>query len=206
MNKKIKILFSIGVVGSFRLLLSLIISKFCFPSARIIRYPFYVRKEGKLSIGKGFSANSGLILDVYGKNAEVIIEENVMANYRLHIGSAKYIKIGSNTLFGSDCTVMDHSHGGYKGEFHSNPLEPPVKRKLISLPIVIGKNCWFGDRVFIMPGVTIGDGVVIGAGSIVTSDISSNSLAVGAPAKVIKKFSEKTQRWELEADSLKNNS
>ena len=196
MKKKIKTLFSLGLIGSFGLLFSLIISKLCFPHARIIRYPFYIRKEGKLSIGKGFSANSGLVLDVYGKNAEVIIEENVMANYRLHIGSTKYIKIGSNTLFGSDCTVMDHSHGGYNGEFHSDPLVPPVKRDLVSSPIVIGQNCWFGDRVFIMPGVKIGDGVIVGAGSIVTKDIPSNSIAVGAPAKVVKKFSAKTKHWE----------
>lgn len=198
MKKILKTLFSIGLIGSFGLLFSLIISKLCFPNARIIRYPFFIRKEGKLSIGKGFSANSGLVLDVYGKNAEVIIEENVMANYRLHIGCAKYIKIGSNTLFGSDCTVIDHSHGGYKGKFHSNPLEPPVKRELISLPIVIGKNCWFGDRVFIMPGVTIGNGVVVGAGSVVTKDIQSNCIAAGAPAKIKKKFSNKTKRWETE--------
>lgn len=190
-----------GFIGSFRLLFSLIISKFFFPTARIIRYPFYIKKEGRLSIGAGFSANVGLILDVFGKDSQLIIGDNVMANYRLHIGSAKYVKIGSNTLFGSDCTVMDHSHGGYKGEIHSNPSIPPVQRDLVSLPIVIGNNCWFGDRVFVMPGVTIGDGVVIGAGSIVTKNIPSNSIAVGVPAKVIKKFSNKTQRWELEVNN-----
>jgi len=185
-----------GFIGSFRLLFSLIISKIFFPTARIIRYPFYIKKEGRLSIGVGFSANVGLVLDVFGEDSQLIIGDNVMANYRLHIGSAKYVKIGSNTLFGSDCTVMDHSHGGYKGEFHSDPAIPPVKRDLISSPIIIGNNCWFGDRVFIMPGVTIGDGVVVGAGSIVTKDLPANSLAVGVPAKIIKKFSDITKRWE----------
>ena len=185
-----------GFIGSFRLLFSLIVSKFFFPSARIVRYPFYIRKEGRLSIGVGFSANVGLVLDVFGKNSQLIIGDNVMANYRLHIGSAKYIKIGSNTLFGSDCTVMDHSHGGYKGESHSDPSIAPVKRELVSSPIVIGNNCWFGDRVFIMPGVTIGDGVVVGAGSIITKDLPANCLAAGVPAKIIKKFSNITKRWE----------
>ena len=168
MKNIIKTLKSLGFFGCFRLIVALIISKFFFPNARIVRYPFYIRKEGRLKIGAGFSANVGLILDVFGKNSQLIIGDNVMANYRLHIGAAKYIKIGINTLFGSDCTVMDHSHGGYKGEFHSNPLISPVKRELVSSPVVIGNNCWFGDRVFIMPGVTIGDGVVIGAGAIVT--------------------------------------
>jgi lipopolysaccharide O-acetyltransferase len=192
----IKTVKSLGLLGIIRLMFSTTLSKLCFPSARIVRFPFYIRREGKLKIGNGFSANAGLVLDVYGQDSQLIIGDNVMANYRLHIGSAKYIKIGSNTLFGSDCTVMDHSHGGYKGKFHSDPSIAPVKRDLVSLPIVIGNNCWFGDRVFIMPGVTIGDGVVVGAGSIVTKDLPTNSLAVGAPAKIIKKFSNVTKRWE----------
>jgi lipopolysaccharide O-acetyltransferase len=196
MKNIIKTLKSLGFLGSFRLVLTLIFSKIFFPTARIVRYPFYIRNEGELNIGVGFSANTGLVLDVFGKNSQLIIGDNVMANYRLHIGSAKYIKIGSNTLFGSDCTVMDHSHGGYNGAFQSDPSVPPVKRDLISSPIVIGNNCWFGDRVFIIQGVTIGDGVIVGAGSIVTKDIPSNSLAVGVPAKIIKKFSNTTKRWE----------
>jgi len=201
MKNIIKTLKSLGFLGSFRLVLTLIFSKFFFPTARIVRYPFYIRNEGILNIGVGFSANTGLVLDVFGKNSQLIIGDNVMANYRLHIGSAKYIKIGSNTLFGSDCTVMDHSHGGYNGVFQSDPSVPPIKRDLISSPIVIGNNCWFGDRVFIIQGVTIGDGVVIGAGSIVTKDIPSNSLAVGVPAKIIKKFSNTTKRWEPEKNN-----
>ena len=192
----IKTVKSLGLLGIIRLMFSTTLSKLCFPSARIVRFPFYIRREGKLKIGNGFSANAGLVLDVYGQDSQLIIGDNVMANYRLHIGSAKYIKIGSNTLFGSDCTVMDHSHGGYKGKFHSDPSIAPVKRDLVSLPIVIGNNCWFGDRVFIMPGVTIGDGVVVGAGSIVTKDLPTNTLAIGAPAKIIKKFSNVTKRWE----------
>lgn len=185
-----------GFFGSIRIIFSLLLSKLLFPQARILRYPFYIRKEGKLKIGNGFSANAGLVLDVFGKDSILIIEDNVMANYRLHVGSAKYIKIGSNTLFGSDCTVIDHNHGKYKGSSQSDPSLPPVKRDLDSSPIIIGKNCWFGDRVFIMPGVKIGDGVIVGAGSIVTKDIPSNSIAVGVPAKVVKKFSAKTKHWE----------
>jgi lipopolysaccharide O-acetyltransferase len=195
MKNIIKTLKSLGYLGSFRLVFALIFSKIFFPTARIVRYPFYIRNEGILNIGVGFSANAGLVLDVFGKNSQLIIGNNVMANYRLHIGSAKFIKIGSNTLFGSDCTVMDHFHGSYRGEYQSDPLVPPVKRDLVSLPIVIGNNCWFGDRVFVMPGVTIEDGVVVGAGSIITKDLPENCLAIGAPARIIKKFSKKTKCW-----------
>jgi lipopolysaccharide O-acetyltransferase len=93
MKNIIKTLKSLGYLGSFRLVFALIFSKIFFPTARIVRYPFYIRNEGILNIGVGFSANAGLVLDVFGKNSQLIIGNNVMANYRLHIGSAKFIKI-----------------------------------------------------------------------------------------------------------------
>ena len=55
-------------------------------------------------------------------------------------------------------------------------------------PIEVGNNVWIGGNVVVLPGVTIGDNVVIGAGSIVTKDIPSNSVAVGNPCKVIKEL------------------
>lgn len=63
-------------------------------------------------------------------------------------------------------------------------------------PVKIGKNCWLGEGVIVMPGVTIGDGCVIGAHSVVNKDIPPASIAVGCPACVIKQFNYKTDRWE----------
>lgn len=193
--KYIKIFTSLGVYGSVRLLFSIFLSKICFPYARLVRFPFYVRREGNISIGKGFSANAGLVIDVYGKESKLEIGENVIANYRLHIGVCNFVSIGKNTLFGSDCLIMDHSHGSYQGEDSSPPSTPPNKRKLFTNPINIGINCWLGDKVSILPGVSIGDGVVIGAGSIVTKNLPSNTIAVGNPAKVIKKFDPSKKEW-----------
>ena len=58
-------------------------------------------------------------------------------------------------------------------------------------PIIVGNNVWFGAHVSVMPGVTIGDNVVIGAGSVVTKDIPSNVVAVGNPCKVLREITEK---------------
>ncbi len=63
-------------------------------------------------------------------------------------------------------------------------------------PITIGKGCFLAANVVVTPGVTIGDGVVIGANSVVTSDIPSYSLAVGCPAKVVKRHNPQTGQWE----------
>lgn len=63
-------------------------------------------------------------------------------------------------------------------------------------PVKICNNCWIGAGVNILPGVTIGEGCVIGAGSVVTKDIPANSLAVGVPAKVVKKLNDEAEREE----------
>ncbi|MDA9816926.1 acetyltransferase [Alphaproteobacteria bacterium] len=193
--KLLKLYRSLGIYGIIRLICSFIFSKILYPQARIIRLPFYIRCEGKIVLGKGFSSNSGLVIDVYGNNSKLVIGKNVIANYRLHIGVCEYVSIGENTLFGSDCLIMDHSHGCYKGQKSSNPNTAPNERDLFSKPIKIGKNCWFGDKVSILPGVTVGNGVVIGAGSVVTHDLPANIVAVGSPAKVIKSFDFVKQEW-----------
>ena len=193
--KLFKLCYSLGFIGLIRLSFAVVLSKILFPRARLIRFPFYIRREGKMHLGNGFSSNAGLIIDVYGPNSKLIIEKNVMANYRLHIGVCDFVSIGENTLFGSDCLVMDHSHGCYEGENSSNPLTPPNRRKLFAKPIKIGKNCWIGDKVSVLPGVTIGDSVVVGAGSIVTHDLPQNVVAVGCPAKVIKTFDTTKNKW-----------
>ncbi len=62
-------------------------------------------------------------------------------------------------------------------------------------PIHIGKNCWLGAGVIIVPGITIGDNVVIGAGSVVTKDIPSNVVAVGNPCKVLREINEHDREY-----------
>ena len=72
-----------------------------------------------------------------------------------------------------------------------HPLEIRERREWEDCaPVSIGEECWIGGRVTICPGVTIGDRAVIGAGSLVTKDIPADTLAVGSPAKVVKKLNE----------------
>lgn len=89
----------------------------------------------------------------------------------------KGIHIGDNTLVASRTTILSHEH--VKREL-KNPANPWVT------DTYIGKNCFIGVGSFILPGVKIGDEVIIGAGSMVTKDIPSNSVAVGNPARIIR--------------------
>ena len=121
-----------------------------------------------------------------------------MAYHNLHIGAIDSVVIGDRVLIASGVYISDHGHGDYSGNSQSSPLEPPAKRPLISHPVQIGDDVWLGENVLVLPGVKIGNGVVIGAGAVVTSNIPDYSIAVGVPAKVIKKFDFDKKKWVLE--------
>ena len=176
----------------------LIFSKIFFPKARIIRRPYYIRNEGIFIFGKGFSSAPGLVIEVFGKSAKIEIGKNMMAYHNLHIGALESVIIGDDVLIASGVYISDHNHGSYSGEFHSNPSEAPVKRSLTSSPVIIGNNVWIGERATILPGVSIGDGVIIGAGSVVTKSLPNFVIAAGVPAKIIKRFDAEKNIWKSE--------
>ena len=116
---------------------------------------------------------------------------------RLHITAINRIEIGDNCLFGSSVHISDHNHGAYKESEQSVPSESPVTRKLVSFgPAIIGSNVWFGDNVVVMGPVKIGNGVIVGANSVVTRDIPDDVIAVGIPARILKRFDAGTGKWE----------
>ena len=186
LNTLIRLYGSMGVLALLRLSLDFLYSKIFFPKARIVRRPHYIRNEGKLDIGKGFSSGPGLIIDIFGKNAQVEIGKNVMAYHNLHIGAIDSVIIGDGVLIASGVYISDHSHGNYSGENQSSPIVTPVSRELHAKPVNIGNDVWIGEKVSILPGVTIGDGAIIGAGSVVIRDIEDAGTYVGNPAKRIK--------------------
>ncbi len=77
------------------------------------------------------------------------------------------------------------------------PILPELREKAYqyNLPIRIGRNCWLGAGVIVVPGVTIGDDTVIGAGSVVTKDIPANVVAVGNPCRVLRPISEQDKEY-----------
>ena len=105
--------------------------------------------------------------------------ENVYFNVNCVVLDAMKVAIGNNVFFGPGVHIYTATH----------PLDATERRtKQYSKPISIGSDCWIGGNTVISPGVTIGNGVTIGAGSVVTKDIPHNTLAVGNPAKVIRKL------------------
>ena len=195
MSKMINLIRGFGVIGLVRLALDLLVSKVLFPQARVVRRPFYIRNEGSLKIGNDFSSGPGLIIDIFGKNSMVVIGESVKAYHNLHIGAIDSVIIGDRVLIASGVYISDHGHGNYSGENQSSPIVTPVSRELHAKPVNIGNDVWIGEKVSILPGVTIGDGVIIGAGSVVTKDIPSFTIAVGSPAVAIKSYNFEREKW-----------
>jgi acetyltransferase-like isoleucine patch superfamily enzyme len=107
------------------------------------------------------------------------------------IVAASPVSIGANVFFGPSVYVTTVTHG-----LDPESPKPYALQPLQSKPITIGDGCWIGTKVIILPGVSLGEKCIIGAGAVVTKDIPSYSLAVGNPAKVIKKYSFESKTWE----------
>lgn len=113
--------------------------------------------------------------------------KNIYANFNLTLVDDTHIYVGDATMFGPNVTIATAGH----------PILPELREQAYqyNMPVRIGKNCWLGAGVIVMPGVTIGDNTVIGAGSIVTKDIPANVVAVGNPCRVMREIGEHDREY-----------
>lgn len=107
---------------------------------------------------------------------------NVYANFNFTCVDDTDIFVGDCTMFGPNVTVATAGH----------PILPEIRAKAyqFNIPVRIGRNCWLGAGVVVLPGVTIGENSVIGAGSVVTKDVPPNVIAVGNPCRVLREIGE----------------
>lgn len=112
----------------------------------------------------------------------VHLGRNVYANYGVTFVDDTHVYIGDCTMLGPNVVIATAAH----------PIDAQLRQKGLQYnkSVRIGKNCWLGAGVIVMPGVTIGDNCVIGAGSVVTKDIPSNVVAVGNPCRVMREVTE----------------
>lgn len=119
--------------------------------------------------------------------AHVHLGDFVYTNFNFTAVDDSHIYIGSYTMIGPNVTVATAGH----------PILPELRAKAYqyNMPVHIGKNCWIGAGALIMPGVTIGDNSVIGAGSVVTKDIPANVIAYGNPCRVAREISDHDREY-----------
>ncbi len=145
-----------------------------------------------LTIKDNVTINSSFLSNLIGLYQRTIIVTRV-PNAKIEIGNnvgisgatiyaRNSVYIGDNTLIGGNAKILDN-------DFHPLNIEDrnkDIKEKISSKPIHIGKNCFIGCNTIILKGTTLGDGCVVGAGSIVSGTFDDNSVIAGNPAKVIK--------------------
>lgn len=142
---------------------------FVYKNARIQAFPYYR--------GKTYTP-------------QIILHDGVTIQQNVHITCAEKIEIGKNTAIVANVTITDIIHPYTAKDEHMND------QPLIVKPVTIGPYCSIFNNAVILAGVNLGKHVIIGANSVVTHDIPDYSVAVGNPARVIKRYNHATQKWE----------
>lgn len=152
-----------------------------FPG-RISGHTFILRRPGRISIKPDATVTIGEACFI-DKGARIVVSSSLVLGDNVYIGKNSTIvamapvTIGRGTLVGENVSIHSEDHG------------PPGKRlEYVTGPIQIGEHTWLGSGVVVLKGVTIGDRTTIGANSVVTRSVASDSLAVGVPAQIIKRF------------------
>lgn len=125
----------------------------------------------------------------------------VYANFNLTLVNDTHIYVGDYTMFGPNVIIATAGH----------PILPQLRGQnyyQYNMPVHIGKNCWLGAGVIVLPGITIGDNTVIGAGSVVTKDIPAGVVAVGNPCRVLRTINDHDKEYyfkdrKIDYDNLK---
>jgi acetyltransferase-like isoleucine patch superfamily enzyme len=180
------------------LFICLTFTRIFFRNSKLIRIPVFIRYKSNIFFGRRLTTGKGCRLDAFPtKSGEfsLIFGDDCQINDYVHIGALIRVKLGNNVLIASRVFITDHNHGVYSGSCQSSPYTAPSSRKVVGSEVEIEDNVWIGEGACILPGVKIGKGSIIASNSVVTKSIPSNSIAAGVPAKVIKVFSIKENKW-----------
>lgn len=136
----------------------------------------------RVSLGKRVSLEHGIYFNAAGAHAPGIaisLGDGTFVGSGCEFNAIQGISIGANCLIASGCRFIDHNHGIQFGQLMKLQEE-------ISAPIQIGSDVWIGANCIVLKGVSIGDGAIVAAGSVVTKSVDPYAIVAGVPAKFIK--------------------
>lgn len=187
-----------GISGILKLCIYYVRTHFFYNHVKLIRFPIEIRGKEFIDFGQRLTTGKYCRIEAwsyYSRNKLISFGEGVEIGDFVHISAVNRVRIGNNVLIASKVYISDINHGNYSAGPYNFELSP--KRQPLSFkPVEIEDNVWIGESVCVMPGVVIGRGSVIGAMSCVTKSIPPYSIAVGNPAKIIKKLDLKDGLWK----------
>jgi acetyltransferase-like isoleucine patch superfamily enzyme len=137
------------------------------------------QRASAITLEDGAALDRGVVLLATSDRAKIVIGPRTYINRHTMIDADDLVEIGERTMIGPFCYITDHDHAIRAG---AAPADGP----LVSEPTRLGARCWIGAHVSILKGVTIGDGTVVGAGSVVTKSLPAGVVAAGNPARVLR--------------------
>ena len=137
-----------------------------------------VRQAHHMKLGTRCEIEHGVFLKCVGKDPSLEIGDFVFIGTGTEIDVARSVVIGAHTLIAPGVFITDHGHNTAR----THRLDEQGSQ---ASPVRIGADVWLGARAIILPGVTVGEGAIVGAGSVVTKDVPPYAIVVGAPARKI---------------------
>lgn len=141
------------------------------------------RRGHPIALGDGVRLMRGVVLSTSAAGRIELEDEVYVGEYGVVTSNAS-ITVGRHTIIAPHVDLVDFNHR------FDDPDRTVIDQPLDAAPIRIGRDCWIGAGVQILAGVTIGDGAVIGAGAVVTRDVPRGGVAVGVPARVVRRRGE----------------
>jgi len=160
------------------------------PKAKVAYRSLRIRPHSSLRVGEGSIVEGTVVTEREG--AEISIGKNTFVGNSV-ISCAARIDIGDDVLVSWGCNIVDHNSHAILWQHRMNDVREwyDGKKNWIHVdirPVKIGDKSWLGFNVGILKGVTIGEGAIVGAGSIVTKDVPAWTIVAGNPAKIVKKI------------------
>ncbi len=145
--------------------------------------PIQLEGAGRIAIGDHVYLGPGCWLLTHEPGGRLEIGDGTSIAGYCVLSAATSVRIGRKVLFARNVYIADHRHGFEREE------TPVLEQEIADIsPVLIEDGAWLGQNVVILPGVTIGRGAVVGAGSVVRNDVPARCVAVGAPARVVRKL------------------
>jgi acetyltransferase-like isoleucine patch superfamily enzyme/acyl carrier protein len=169
-------LFSLAVGGGFR----------AFGAHTVVQMPVRLKNAHRIAVGRdGFIGAGSWLQAIEAEGGGPAIEIGDGASFAGHtvISASASVRIGRNVSLARNVYISDVAHA------YDDPSLPVLEQGTTSAkPIEIGDSCWLGENVTVLPGVRIGEGAVVGANSVVAGDVPPHCLAIGSPARVVRRF------------------